>query len=66
MNFEQIGRTKIPLCPLDVQDAIILFLNKRCKVIDELIEEKQSLIAELDSYKKSLIYEAVTGKRKVE
>ena len=33
--------------------------------IDDVISEKQSLIAELENYKKSLIYEAVTGKRKV-
>ena len=65
LNFEQIGNTKIPLCSPDEQDRIIRYLDRRCKAIDNLIEEKQSLIAELESYKKSLIYEAVTGKRKI-
>ncbi len=65
LNFEQIGNTKIPLCSPDEQDGIIRYLDRRCKAIDNLIEEKQSLIAELEAYKKSLIYEAVTGKRKV-
>ena len=65
LNFEQIGNTKIPLCSPDEQDKIIRYLDRCCKTIDNLIEEKQALITELEAYKKSLIYETVTGKRKV-
>ena len=42
------------------------YLDKECLHIDELIAKKESLIADLEIYKKSLIYEVVTGKRRVE
>lgn len=47
------------------QQEIAGFLNDKCSVIDDIITEKQLLIIDLESYKKSLVYEAVTGKRKV-
>lgn len=65
LNFEQIGSVKIPLCDVAVQDSIVKYLDKKTRKIDKLIQEKQDLIADLESYKKSLIYEVVTGKRKV-
>lgn len=49
---------------LDEQKEIVEYLDERCKQIDSLITEKQSLIADLEAYKKSLIYEVVTGKRR--
>lgn len=55
----------IPVAPPTEQMRIAEFLNNRCQQIDALILEKQSLISDLESYKKSLIYEVVTGKRKV-
>lgn len=65
LNFEQIGSVKIPLCNIASQDSIIKYLDSKTYDIDSLIQEKQSLISDLESYKKSLIYEVVTGKRKV-
>lgn len=56
-------RTILP--PLRTQNEILGFLKKKCNEIEKIIEEKQSLIIDLESYKKSLIYEVVTGKRKV-
>ena len=47
------------------QKDIVEFLNERCNQIDSLIEEKEKLIFELQNYKKALIFEVVTGKRKV-
>ena len=47
------------------QQAIVAFLDKKCKEIEEIIAEKQSQIETLESYKKSLIYEYVTGKKEV-
>ena len=44
---------------------IVDFLDKRTTDIDSLITEKESLINDLEAYKKSLIYEVVTGKRRV-
>lgn len=51
--------------PIDEQEQIITFLDKRTAEIDSLITEKEALIADLEAYKKSLIYELVTGKRRV-
>lgn len=61
----QFTNAIIPYPPLEEQKEIVDFLDKRTKEIDSLIAEKQSLIADLEAYKKSLIYEVVTGKRKV-
>lgn len=65
LNFEQIGRVKIPLCSITTQKNIVTFLDDRCSTFNELIAEKQLLVNDLESYKRSLIYETVTGKRKV-
>ena len=50
---------------LKAQRDIVTFLDKKCMEIDSIIDEKDSLIGEIESYKKSLIYEVVTGKRRV-
>lgn len=47
------------------QKNIVDFLDKKCSEIDKTIEDKEKLIETLVEYKKSLIYECVTGKRKV-
>ena len=65
LNFEQIGATKIPYCDIETQQQIVEYLDCKCEEIDTLIEEKTSLIQDLESYKKSLIFEVVTGKRRV-
>ena len=51
--------------PLAEQQAIADYLDQRCSEIDELIALKQQKIEKLKEYKKSLIFECVTGKRKV-
>lgn len=51
--------------PHKEQEEIIEYLNNKCNQIDKLIEIKQSKIAKLNEYKKSLIYEYVTGKKEV-
>lgn len=50
---------------IDEQKEIADYLDKKCYEIDELIVKKTSLLSELESYKKSLIYEYVTGKKEV-
>lgn len=47
------------------QQSIANYLDQRCSEIDELISIKQQKIEKLKDYKKSLIFECVTGKRKV-
>lgn len=51
--------------PKDEQQRIAEYLDEKCSVVDALIQEKQGLIADLEIYKKSLIFEVVTGKRRV-
>lgn len=47
------------------QQQIADFLDDKCTEIDNLIAQKEQLLSDLESYKKSLIYECVTGKREV-
>uniref|UniRef100_UPI0040263964 restriction endonuclease subunit S n=1 Tax=Roseburia faecis TaxID=301302 RepID=UPI0040263964 len=47
------------------QNEIVTYLNAKCTEINELISEKKQLVDNLTEYKKSLIFEIVTGKRKV-
>ena len=51
--------------PKQEQQAIADYLDKKCATIDTLIAKKEQLITELEAYKKSLIYEYVTGKKEV-
>ena len=55
----------IPVSNVEEQQEIANYLDKKCTEIDRLIECKQKLLAELENYKKSVIYEYVTGKREV-
>lgn len=51
--------------PMEEQEQIVSHLDNKCSRIDEVISEKETLITDLEAYKKSLIFEVVTGKRKV-
>lgn len=55
----------ISLPPISEQKEIIAYLDAKCAEIDRLIAKKEQLVKELESYKKSLIYEVVTGKQEV-
>ena len=65
INQEQIGNIKIPFPPLKTQQKIADYLDSKCSQIDKYITEKQNIIQKLDAYKKSLIFECVTGKQKI-
>ena len=65
LSVGNILTVKTLLPPIDEQVRISEFLDNCCPRIDEVITEKQSLIDDLESYKKSLIYETVTGKGRV-
>ncbi len=56
---------RICLPPIDEQREIANYIANESKKIDRLIKEKTVLINDLEAYKKSLIYEVVTGKRRV-
>ena len=55
----------IPCPSVEEQDEIVGFLEKKCNEINVLIDKKQQKIEKLQEYKKSLIYEYVTGKKEV-
>lgn len=52
--------------PMDEQKEIADYLDKKCAEIDTLIAKKTALLEEMESYKKSVIYEYVTGKKEVQ
>lgn len=64
-NWEFIGNCKLPLPPLINQSIIADYLDEKCAKIDRIIYNKEQIIAKLAEYKKSLIYEYVTGKKEV-
>lgn len=55
----------VPVPPLAEQQAIASYLDEKTSQIDDLIAIKQEKITELKDYKKSIIYEYVTGKKRV-
>ena len=61
-NFANFSLSQPPLAE---QQSIANYLDQKCSEIDELISIKQQKIEKLKDYKKSLIFECVTGKRKV-
>lgn len=65
LNTTIVKNIYIPLPPGCEQKKICLSLDKKCSGIDKTIEAKQTLIGKLTEFKKSLIYEVVTGKREV-
>ena len=65
LNWEGLKLLKIALPPIDEQKEITDFLEKKCAEIDALVTKKEQIVVELEAYKKSLIYEVVTGKREV-
>ena len=56
---------KVQFPPYSEQREIAAYLDDKCEKIDELILKKQQYLTEIENYKKSLIYEYVTGKKEV-
>lgn len=65
LAVERIKVLKMPLPPLEMQCSIASYLDEKCTEIDSLIAFKQQKIEELKDYKKSVIYEYVTGRKEV-
>lgn len=64
-NWSEMKRISIPLPPIDEQQEIADYLDNKCAAIEQIIADKKSQIETLDGYKKSLIFEYVTGKKEV-
>ena len=65
LTESDFGAIKTCAPPLAEQKCIAAFLDVRCDEIDALIAKKQQYLTEIENYKKSLIYEYVTGKKEV-
>ena len=62
---DQLGVINAPVPPITEQVAIAEYLNEECKKIDAVSEKKQEQLEVLANYKKTVIYEYVTGKKEV-
>lgn len=62
MGFEDLKNIPTLIPPLKTQQKIADYLDSKCSQIDKYITKKQNIIQKLDAYKKSLIFECVTGK----
>lgn len=66
LSVERIKEKKMPVPPLSEQQEIANYLDQKCAEIDSLVAIKQQKIEELKDYKKSIIYEYITGKKEVD
>lgn len=64
-TWQEMRKIVIPTPPLDEQEIIANYLDEKCSKIDDCIAEKKEQIETLQNYKKSLIFEYVTGKKEV-
>lgn len=65
LNFDGIKKILLTRPKIEEQQAIVSYLDQKCTQIDSLIAIKQRKIEKLQQYKKSVIYEYVTGKKEV-
>lgn len=64
-NFAKLGVFGAVMPPLKEQDEIVDYIDGIVIQMDHLIQRKENLLTEIENYKKSLIYEYVTGKKEV-
>lgn len=62
---DQFRDIKVVVPPISEQKEILSYLDQKTAEIDNLIAKKEKLLTDMDSYKKSFIYEYVTGKKEV-
>ncbi len=62
---DQFRDIPVVVPPFEEQQAIVRYLDEMCSQVDILIAKKEKVVSDLESYKKSLIYEYVTGKKEV-
>ena len=66
MRYANFIQLPIPLMPKEEQQQIADYLDSKCAEIDSIIAEKKQQIETIEEYKKSLIFEYVTGKKEVQ
>lgn len=65
ISYENFGNTFLPIPPFQEQKEIANYLDTKCAEINDIIKNKKEQLETLEVYKKSLIYEYVTGKKEV-
>lgn len=65
INQNELSNILVALPPINEQEIITEWLDRKCELIDKTIRERELLIKQYNEYKKSLIYEVVTGKKEV-
>lgn len=63
LNYDEFSKLMVLVPPKAMQQIIVDYLDKKCTEIEQIIADKNTQLDTLDDYKKSLIYEYVTGKR---
>lgn len=63
MRYSNFAQVRLYTVPMEEQKEIADYLDRKCAKIDALIEQKSKFLSELEAYKKSLIYEYITGKK---
>jgi len=66
VNTDILKKYPIYVPPMEEQKEIAIYLEKKCIEIDNVIGKKKEQLETLEQYKKSLIYEYVTGKKEVQ
>ena len=66
IGADRYSNLPVILPSVEEQHEIVCYLNAKCTEIDNLVASKEQLVSELETYKKSLIYEYVTGKKEVQ
>lgn len=65
LNYSEFSKLLVFAPEREEQDKVVLYLNEKCRDVDCIIEQKQSQLENLNNYKKSIIFEYVTGKKEV-
>lgn len=65
LRWNKLSELLYPVPPLEEQDAIVAHIDKKLKKVDEILQAKEEQLDILDIYKKTVIYEYVTGKKEV-
>lgn len=65
LNFNEFSKVPLLVPPLVEQQRIAVYLDEKVSVVDGIISLKQEQLTKLADYKKSLIFEYVTGKKEV-
>ena len=65
LRWNKLSELLYPVPPLSEQDAIVKHIDEKLQKVDEILHSKEEQLEILDRYKKTVIYEYVTGKKEV-